>query len=241
MYLELPEFELRGTTLIMSCEIGDRTPKQLRQAFARAPGIETILLNWVPGSLDDEANLEMAAWVAERGITTRVNRYSMIASGGTDFFLSGRERIVEDGALIGVHSGGTFDEPATDHPPGDIYHLPYIGYYQRIGFTRQQAEDFYYFTLNAAPEDDMHYMTHEEIAKYNITTTGITPAKYHVPELEDHRYEEGAPSLTPKQARRLGLTTITEADYLADLWPEGSTEAIRHRSRRRALQRGRRA
>lgn len=65
-------------------------------------------------------------------------------------------------------SGNTFT--ATDFPVGHAYHLTYINYYVSVGFTQQQAEYFYYFTINAATAENVHWMTEAEITTYNIIT-----------------------------------------------------------------------
>ncbi len=152
--------------------INNRTPKQIRSVFAGHPQIDTIVMKNVPGSIDDEANLEILSWLAKKQLTTVLTSDSMVASGGTDFFLVGDTRIVEDGAEIGVHSWGDdlSGDTATDFPVGHELHLPYIEFYMQIGFSRRQAEDFYYFTINAAPSDDIHWMTPDEIRKYGIET-----------------------------------------------------------------------
>lgn len=93
-----------------------------------------------------------------------------IASGGVDFFLAGIQRIKGANSRIGVHSWTGDGEKATDFPEGHEYHLPYIDYYVSVGFTQQQAKDFYYSTINAAPASDIHWMTDEEIKRYKILT-----------------------------------------------------------------------
>ncbi len=93
-----------------------------------------------------------------------------IASGGVDFFLAGVKRTRGKNTKIGVHSWGGDGESATDYPRGHANHLPYIKYYVLIGFTQKQAEDFYYFTIYAAPANGIHWMTEAEIKKYNMIT-----------------------------------------------------------------------
>lgn len=94
-----------------------------------------------------------------------------IASGGTDFFLAGMKRTKGKNTRIGVHSWADgLGKTATDYPKGDQNHEPYINYYESIGMTRQQAEAFYYFTINAATAENIHWMTDAEIAKYKMLT-----------------------------------------------------------------------
>lgn len=171
---ETTKFEVEGKTLIMNGDINSKTPQQLRKIFARHPGLDTIFMGVVPGSLDDNANLEAAIMVAERGMTTKLGRDSYIASGGTDFFLAGKKRIIERGAQVGVHSWGDGgDIIATDFPRGHEYHQTYIDYYQQVGWSKQQAESFYYYTIESAPVDDVHIMREKELYKYKVTTEPI--------------------------------------------------------------------
>ncbi len=97
-----------------------------------------------------------------------------MASGGTDFFLAGIKRSVASNTKIGVHSWAGEDDgkefTATDFPKGHQYHLPYIAYYVSVGFTQQEAEDFYYFTIEAAPADNIHWMSATEIEQYKMLT-----------------------------------------------------------------------
>ena len=51
---------------------------------------------------------------------------------------------------------------------GHANHLPYIAAYVSIGFTQEKAEDLYYFIINAAPADAIHWMTDAEIESYSI-------------------------------------------------------------------------
>lgn len=137
------------------------------------PNIESIEIVECGGSLDDEINLQLSLRVHQLGISTHLLDNGLIASGGVDFFLAGVSRTKGSNTMIGVHSWATEDDngnpiSATDYPVGHVEHLPYINYYVDVGFTQQEAEDFYYFTINAAAPEDMHYMTEQEIADYKI-------------------------------------------------------------------------
>ena len=69
--------------------------------------------------------------------------------------------------MIGVHSwadsgaatGDTLDRDAEDH-------RIYLDYYRALGID----QEFYWFTLQAAPADDMHWMTESEMAKFSVYT-----------------------------------------------------------------------
>jgi hypothetical protein len=123
------------------------------------------------GSINDEVNLKLAKYIYENKYDIHLLDNGVIASGGTDLFLAGRKRSIGTHTKIGVHSwAGRNDITATDFPVGHDNHLPYINYYVSVEFTQQQAENFYYFTINAAPADSIHWMTDAEITQYNLTT-----------------------------------------------------------------------
>lgn len=139
------------------------------------PEIDMIRIINCDGSEDDEINLELSLLVHQRNTSIHLEEEGLIASGGTDFFLAGASRTKGTNTRIGVHSWSGEDDngnevEATDFPVGHEFHLPYINYYIAVGFTQQQAEDFYYFTINAAPANDIHWMTDQEIEQYGMLT-----------------------------------------------------------------------
>lgn len=158
------------TTITMNGTIGGRTDNHFNKLIENYPNIKWIELGNCPGSKNDEVNLIVAKQIHDLGINTRVFSDSEIASGAVDLFLAGNKRIVQEGSQIGVHSWAGLKETATDFPVGHENHLPYINYYVSVGFTQQEAEDFYYFTINAAPANSIHWMTEEEIEQYQLRT-----------------------------------------------------------------------
>ena len=132
------------------------------------PQIKRLEIVNCEGSINDDVNLKLAKYVHEEGFNTHLNDNGLVASGGTDLFLAGKKRTKGVNTKIGVHSWAGRNVTATDFPVGHKNHLPYIEYYVSVGFTQQQAEDFYYFTINAAPAESVHWMTASEIEKYNV-------------------------------------------------------------------------
>ncbi len=167
-------FSVDGEILRMDGVITSQTPNQIKTLFAENPAITTIVMGEVLGSVDDEANLEISEWLIGQEIDMAMNSDSLVASGGVDFFLAGKNRLIARGAQVGVHSWATGPgrnaKTAVDFPRGHEYHLPYIEYYKKTGFSQKQAEDFYYFTIYAAPAQEVHVMTDQELLDYNITT-----------------------------------------------------------------------
>lgn len=136
------------------------------QAF---PNTTYMIMMDCPGSTDDEANWDASKNIHAAGIHIHLPSHAVIASGAVDLFLSGRKRTREAGSQLGVHSwsDGAGNE-ATDYPVGHEEHQGAIDYYQAIGFSLSDAEAFYYFTINAASAEDIHWMTDDEISFYKI-------------------------------------------------------------------------
>lgn len=153
--------------------IDGSTPDTLREALMANPNIKTILMQYVPGSADDEANLEASRLIRSSGITMVVPSGGFIASGGTDMFLAGVKRQIQSGACIGVHSWAAGDgTEGKDLPRDDMQHQLYLSYYDEMGIS----PEFYWFTLSAAEAEGMHYMNTGEIAQFDMTTIPMAGA-----------------------------------------------------------------
>jgi len=159
-------FEIEGNVASMYGTIVSTTPARVLELILEHPEVTTIRLVDVPGSLDDEANLRAARYVHAHGFKTIVPAGGEIASGGTDFFLAGTRRAIEEGALLGVHSWSSVTDSGADVAKDDPEHELYLDFYRDIDIE----EEFYWFTLGAAGPDDIHWMTPEDIARYGVVT-----------------------------------------------------------------------
>lgn len=159
-----------GITIEMDGTINRRSLDNFNDLAATFPRVSIINIKNCDGSSDDEVNLQLSKVVYQRNMSIHLMDDGLIASGGTDFFLAGRIRTKGSNTRIGVHSWSDGSNEATDFAVGHENHLPYIEYYVSVGFTQQEAEDFYYFTINAAPAADIHWMTDQEIEQYNLLT-----------------------------------------------------------------------
>ena len=158
------------TTLEMDGTIGSSSLTSFNNLESAFPNINAINMVNCDGSSDDEINLQLSLKIHQKGINIHLLDNGEIASGGVDFFLAGVQRTKGTNTKIGVHSWAGDGSTATDFPVGHANHLPYINYYISVGFTQQQAEDFYYFTINAAPANSIHWMSDTEITAYNLIT-----------------------------------------------------------------------
>lgn len=164
------KFRIEGDRVYMNGYICRFTPKQLEKIIAENPQVRTIVMERVMGSLDDDSNFPMGEYVRKMKLNTYLTRDSEIASGGVDFFLSGNERFIEEGASLGVHSWQDVGEDsveAKDIPKDDPRHRANADYIKDM----LGSEDFYWFTIYAAEAGRIHTMTTDEILKYSIATT----------------------------------------------------------------------
>lgn len=133
------------------------------------PNVKRINMIECPGSDDDETNVQIGAKVYQKGIHTHINDNGYAASGAVDFFLAGTKRTMGSNTNLGVHSwangnGTEGKDLPMNHPDHDLF----LNYYQSIGMSSTAASDFYFFTLNAAPSNAIHWMTATEITQYNM-------------------------------------------------------------------------
>lgn len=167
--IETTRFTVDGETLYMSGEINSKTDEQFAAVIAANPQITTIVECEVPGSLDDDTMIPLSYQVRALGLNTHLTSNSEIASGGVDFFLAGVERTMEEGAQIGVHSWSDGTRDAKDYPRNAPEHEA----------NRKYIEDmlgddaFYWFTIYAAPADDIYWMRTDEVAQYGMLTAPV--------------------------------------------------------------------
>ena len=90
-------------SLFMKGVIYAGTLKDIRRVLAQNEGITTIVMEEVPGSVDDEVNLLAAREIRKKGLNTYIPENGWVASGGTDMFLAGQERNIHPKAKLGVH------------------------------------------------------------------------------------------------------------------------------------------
>lgn len=159
-------FKVEGDVAYMTGVITSSTPAKVLELIFEHSEVKTIEMLLVPGSIDDVANLRASLYVNKFNLNTRLNANSSVASGGTDFFLAGKKRTVAEGAKIGVHSWAGGLKPATELSKSHKAHKKYLNYYEIVNIP----SSFYWYTLEAAPAESIHYMTEEEVKLYNIRT-----------------------------------------------------------------------
>ncbi|WGK69029.1 hypothetical protein P0082_11170 [Candidatus Haliotispira prima] len=164
--------EVKGDKAYLNGTLGTKGYAQFRDLIKNHPEVKTIVLQDVPGSMNDAVNMHTGRIIREAGLTTMVEADSVISSGGVDLFCAGKERIVTKGAQLGIHSWGGEGLSADDLPRDHPAHQYQIEYFTMcLGETI--GPNFYFRTLSAAPAGEMYWMNDEEI-KEKIATQFIT-------------------------------------------------------------------
>ncbi len=164
--VETTRFQVQGEDLFMRGEINSKTDTQFEAVIAANPQVATLVQCNVPGSLDDDTMIPLSYRVRELGLNTHLTATSMVASGGSDLFLAGVERTMETGAFIGVHSWSDGSRDAADYPRTSPEHAANADYIRDM----LGSDDFYWFTIYAAPAAEIYRMTPAEITQYGLIT-----------------------------------------------------------------------
>lgn len=158
-------------TIMLDGVINTKSLVEFNKLYEANKTVKQIKIKNCDGSINDEINLQLSKRVHDLKLNTHLMDNGKIASGGVDFFLAGIKRTAGKNTKIGVHAWSDGVKSATDFDKGHPNHQPYIDYYKYIGFTDAEAKAFYYFTINAATADNIHWMTADEITKYKMLTS----------------------------------------------------------------------
>ena len=161
-------YEVRGDRAILIGNLDSDTPMIVRRMLRKHPDLRELVLLNLPGTVDDDANLEACRLIREAGLSVVVPSDGIVASGGVDWVLAGVERRVEEGALVGIHSWAVdfygFSVEGRDLPPNHPEHRDYLEFYEEMGIPA----GLYWRTLNASSSFGMHWMTREELERYDL-------------------------------------------------------------------------
>ncbi len=164
-------FDVQGDVAAMFGNIGADFVHRVCDLIGDNPEVTVVEVVDVPGSsTPGNETLEGGLVLNSSDLATIVASDGQVESGGVDFFMAGTTREVADGGCLGVHSteldDGDGPIAAADLPRDDPEHEPFLDYYRQIGIS----EDFYWFTLSAAPPSGIHYLTPQEMERFGVTT-----------------------------------------------------------------------
>ncbi|GLO63025.1 hypothetical protein MACH09_35330 [Vibrio sp. MACH09] len=174
MFIPPVTLDTDGSISTMTGVIDGETASQLSEELADNLSVNTLVLKGIPGSIDDESSLaDVYKVIDDHQLTLIVPAEGYVASGGTDMLLMSRKRVIEPGACIGVHSwamgeGGELVEGG-QLPRDASEHQMYLDFYKKAGIDAE----FYWFTLEKADSENMHWMSAEEINRFHLSTVDV--------------------------------------------------------------------
>ena len=160
------KIEVNDTQAIITGDLGTNFYIQLKELIAQQPKVTTLVLKNVQGSVNDDINMHSGRLVRNAQLTTLMPADGEAHSGGVDLFASGFKRVYQQGGKLGVHSwccedGKGAGELGREHKA----HGAQLTFFREMLGT-DLGPEFYFFTIEAAPHDDIHLMTQAEIDKY---------------------------------------------------------------------------
>jgi len=166
---ETTKFEIKGSEIYMNGLINSQTYNQFVKIIEKNPQIKTIVEINMEGSIDDDTMIKLAYYVRKKRLNTKLLSFSDINSGAVDLFLAWVERTMEQWAHIWVHSWSDNFKEAKDFPKSAKEHEQNRKYIEDMLWK----DDFYWFTIYAAPANGIYEMSEEEIKKYGLLTKPI--------------------------------------------------------------------
>jgi hypothetical protein len=159
-------YTVKGTTARLTGTLGPDIAARTLRLLLDHPEVRTLVLLECAGSIDDDANALAGRLIHAAGLATLVPHDGVIASGGVDIFLAGTPATASSGAMIGVHawSDDMMEIEAEDFERDHPAHEPYLSYLREI----EAPEAFYWFSIEAAPADDIHWMTEAELVRFGV-------------------------------------------------------------------------
>jgi len=148
-----------------------RSVAAVKKLMKDHPYVDTLVFKKMPGTTDADMNLRLARDIRRRGLNTHIEANSVIASGAVDLFLAGKRRTMECGALIGVHSWSIAGARSTIRiSPKDMGGDDRQKHHEKFLTDMGINPAFYAFTRAAAEPEDIHYMSMDEIRRFDLLT-----------------------------------------------------------------------
>ena len=157
----------KNLSLVGTGALGTRAYNQIFDLIQNHPEVTTIVEGHISGSIHDDINMQTGRLVRKAGLSTHITKNSNISSGGVDLFCSGIIRTMEDGAKVGVHSWAGDGVEAGKLPKDSPLHKNQIDYFTEM-LGSPAGEEFYFYTIDAAPAAGMHQMNRAEMQEYQL-------------------------------------------------------------------------
>jgi hypothetical protein len=157
-------FDVRGNSAYVFGTTDSNSHNLVKNFVRENPQVDTLILQGMPGTVDMNTNRRVVMDIRAAGLATHVPADGRIASGAVDWFIAGRPRTIDCGAMIGVHSWGSPTGERADKTFFDAQRGT-----QRAFLRKMDVDpDFYEFTRSAAGPNDIHWLTVEEMLRYRL-------------------------------------------------------------------------
>lgn len=157
-------FKVQGDTAYVFGTTDSNSHNLVKNFVRENPQVDTLILQAMPGTIDMNTNRRVVMDIRAAGLATHVPADGRIASGAVDWFIAGRPRTIECGAMIGVHSWGS---PTGERADKTFYDAQRGT--QRAFLSKMSVDpDFYDFTRSAAGPNDIHWLTVEEMLRFRL-------------------------------------------------------------------------
>lgn len=164
------ELVVDGTSVTLTGDLGTQTYVQIQDMLDASPEVNTLIIKAVNGSVNDAINMHTGRLVRNAQLTTKIPADGFAYSGGVDLFAAGYQRVYEAGGKVGVHSWCCeAGKPANELKKDDPAHRAQLTFFREM-MGLAKGPEFYFFTIDAAPFDDVHLMTLEEMTRYGLLT-----------------------------------------------------------------------
>ncbi|MEP2100998.1 MAG: alpha/beta hydrolase [Parasphingorhabdus sp.] len=159
---------ISADTVEMSGTVDSYSPALFQKMLQQYPGIKRIEMIDCDGSVDEEANLNLARQIRRAGISTHVPSRGSVRSGAVELFLAGLRHTADKGAEFVVHSWMDEDgREAKDYPANDPVHAEYLDYYAEMGIPADKARAFYTLT-NSVPFAEQLKLSRGDLARFQL-------------------------------------------------------------------------
>jgi len=161
--------EVVDNTATLNGTLGTKTYIQLDELIKNNTNVDTLILQQIDGSINDDINMHTGRLIRNAKLTTVVPANGDINSGGVDLFAAGFKREYNTGGKVGVHSWCCVSgKSAHLLSKDDAAHGAQLTYFREI-LGKDLGPEFYFFTINAAPASSIYIMTQAELVKYLIS------------------------------------------------------------------------
>ncbi|TMO82171.1 hypothetical protein [Pseudoalteromonas spongiae] len=157
---------VKDTAAELSGTLGSKTYVQFRDLALDHPSVNRIIFKSVDGSVNDDINMHTGRLIHQAQYTTVMPADGEAYSGGVDLYAAGIKKEYQVGGKLGVHAWCCEgDKDAGQLSKSHSAHGAQLTYFREI-LGQELGPEFYFFTINAAPADDIYLMTQAEINKY---------------------------------------------------------------------------